>query len=79
MPLSASEQIVINANQQPGVDLVAVYPNEGSLWQDHPLALLEASTLERCESRDVPRVCQLHHVAGSAAVDSGARVIGPPI
>ena len=40
-----SEQIVINANQQPGVDLVAIYPNEGSLWQDHPLALLEANTL----------------------------------
>ncbi len=39
----ASEQIVINANQKPGVDLVAIYPNEGSLWQDHPLALLEAS------------------------------------
>jgi Ca-activated chloride channel homolog len=41
----ASEQIVINANQKPGVDLVAVYPNEGSLWQDHPLALLEAPGL----------------------------------
>jgi Ca-activated chloride channel family protein len=39
----ASEQIVINANQQPGVDLVAIYPGEGSLWQDHPLALLEAA------------------------------------
>lgn len=41
----ASEQIVIETNQQPGVDLVAIYPNEGSLWQDHPLALLEASGL----------------------------------
>jgi Ca-activated chloride channel family protein len=41
----ASEQIVINANQTPGVDLVAIYPNEGSLWQDHPLALLESSGL----------------------------------
>jgi Ca-activated chloride channel family protein len=41
----ASEQIVINANQKPGVDLVAIYPNEGSLWQDHPLALLEAPGL----------------------------------
>jgi Ca-activated chloride channel homolog len=41
----ASEQIVINTNQQPGVDLVAIYPNEGSLWQDHPLALLETNTL----------------------------------
>src|SRR5512147_1245148 len=41
----ASEQIVINAHQKPGVDLVAIYPREGSLWQDHPLALLEASGL----------------------------------
>src|SRR5512135_1801774 len=40
-----SEQIVINTNQKPGVQLVAIYPNEGSLWQDHPLALLEASDL----------------------------------
>jgi Ca-activated chloride channel homolog len=41
----ASEQIVIDTNQKSGVDLVAIYPNEGSLWQDHPLALLEAAGL----------------------------------
>jgi len=41
----SSEQIVIDTNQKPGVDLVAIYPHEGSLWQDHPLALLEANTL----------------------------------
>jgi Ca-activated chloride channel homolog len=41
----ASEQIVIDANQKSGVDLVAIYPNEGSLWQDHPLALLESAGL----------------------------------
>jgi Ca-activated chloride channel family protein len=41
----ASEQIVIDANRKPGIDLVAIYPNEGSLWQDHPLALLESSGL----------------------------------
>ena len=46
----ASEQIVINTNQKPGVDLVAIYPREGSLWQDHPLALLEMPGL-----RDVSR------------------------
>jgi Ca-activated chloride channel homolog len=40
-----SEQLVINTNQKPGVDLVAIYPNEGSLWQDHPLALLETDAL----------------------------------
>ncbi len=41
----ASEQVVIDTNQKPGLDLVAVYPKEGSLWQDHPLALLEAPGL----------------------------------
>ncbi len=41
----ASEAIVIWANQQPNVDLVAVYPSEGALWQDHPLALLEGAAL----------------------------------
>ena len=41
----ASEQIVIDTNQKPGMDLVAVYPKEGSLWQDHPLALLESAGL----------------------------------
>jgi Ca-activated chloride channel family protein len=35
-----SEQIVIWARSQ-GADLVAIYPAEGALWQDHPLALLE--------------------------------------
>jgi len=41
----ASEQIVISTNQKSGVQLVAIYPNEGSLWQDHPLALLESAGL----------------------------------
>jgi Ca-activated chloride channel family protein len=40
----ASEQMLIWANQH-GTDLVAIYPSEGSLWQDHPLALLEADKL----------------------------------
>jgi len=35
-----SEQIVIWARSK-GADLVAIYPTEGALWQDHPLALLE--------------------------------------
>lgn len=38
------EQIVIWLRQQ-GVDVVAVYPVEGSLWEDHPLALLETPGL----------------------------------
>jgi Ca-activated chloride channel family protein len=41
----ASEQVVIATNQQPGVELVAIYPSEGALWQDHPLALLESTQL----------------------------------
>ncbi len=41
----ASEQVVIDANQQPGVELVAIYPSEGAVWQDHPLALLESNQL----------------------------------
>ena len=35
-----SEQIVVWARGK-GADLVAIYPAEGALWQDHPLALLE--------------------------------------
>ena len=40
----AQEQLVVWLNQQ-GHDIVAVYPVEGSLWEDHPLALLETSQL----------------------------------
>jgi len=43
------EQLVIYYNQQAGASggptLVAVYPKEGSLWEDHPLALLETPDL----------------------------------
>ncbi len=38
----AQEQIVLRWNSEnPGQKLVAVYPVEGTLWADHPLALLE--------------------------------------
>lgn len=38
----AQEQVVIAWNQtQSGERLVAIYPAEGTLWADHPLALLE--------------------------------------
>jgi Ca-activated chloride channel family protein len=40
----AQEQLVIWANEQ-GADLVAIYPVEGSLWEDHPLVLLETPEL----------------------------------
>lgn len=39
------EQVVIDWNAtQSGERLVAMYPTEGSLWTDHPLALLELGT-----------------------------------
>jgi Ca-activated chloride channel family protein len=41
------EQLVIYFNQQPDRpgQLVAIYPAEGTLWEDHPLALIESSAL----------------------------------
>jgi Ca-activated chloride channel family protein len=41
------EQLVIYFNRQPNAParLVAIYPVEGSLWEDHPLALLETPNL----------------------------------
>jgi len=40
------ERLVIYYNQQArGNKLVAIYPREGTLWQDHPLALLERADL----------------------------------
>ena len=35
------EQMVVRYNTRHGGGLVAVYPVEGTLWEDHPLALLE--------------------------------------
>jgi len=42
------EHLVVNYNHDAGggsPELVAVYPAEGTLWADHPLALLESSDL----------------------------------
>ena len=41
------EQMVIyyNANRKGDSRLVAIYPHEGTLWEDHPMALLEHSSL----------------------------------
>ena len=36
-----SERLVIYFNGKSSQKLVAIYPVEGTLWQDHPLALLE--------------------------------------
>jgi Ca-activated chloride channel homolog len=40
-----SERMVIYFNGKSAQKLVAVYPVEGTLWQDHPLALLEQPSL----------------------------------
>ncbi len=40
-----SERMVIYFNSKSSQKLVAVYPAEGTLWQDHPLALLEQPSL----------------------------------
>jgi Ca-activated chloride channel homolog len=46
----AQEQIVLAWNQsQAGERLVAIYPAEGTLWADHPLALLELNTLSEAQ------------------------------
>lgn len=37
----AQEQLVIYFNQHSRDKLVAIYPIEGTMWEDHPLALLE--------------------------------------
>ena len=41
----AQERVVIEWNRNPkGERLVAIYPAEGALWTDHPLALIELGT-----------------------------------
>jgi Ca-activated chloride channel family protein len=46
----AQEQVVIAWNQaQPSERLVAIYPAEGTLWADHPLALLELARLSEAQ------------------------------
>ena len=39
------EQLIVYLNQNQGERIVAIYPKEGSLWEDHPLALLETPEL----------------------------------
>jgi len=41
------EQLVVQFNREArgGQQLVAIYPAEGTLWEDHPLALLETRSL----------------------------------
>jgi Ca-activated chloride channel family protein len=52
----AQEQVVVGWNQaRAGERLVAIYPAEGSLWADHPLALLELSDPEETPVTDNQR------------------------
>ncbi len=39
--LVAQEALVVQHNRAGGEQLVAIYPQEGALWEDHPLALLD--------------------------------------
>jgi Ca-activated chloride channel family protein len=42
----AQEHLVVNHNRRsPSQRLVAIYPSEGTLWADHPLALLETGAV----------------------------------
>lgn len=51
------EQLVIQFNRDGGSDkLVAVYPQEGALWEDHPLALLEQSGLSTIQRSTYARL-----------------------
>ena len=46
------EQLVVRFNRdQRGEKLVALYPTEGTLWADHPLALLELPSLSANQRR----------------------------
>ena len=64
----AQEQVVIAWNQeQPAERLVAIYPAEGTLWADHPLALLELDTLSESQRKTYQAfVAFLTGIAGAA-------------
>ena len=61
------EQLVVYFNRQAtGARLVAVYPVEGTLWKDHPLALLEHAGLS-------PETRQAHIAFRDFVVSEGAQ------
>lgn len=76
----AQEQLVIWANQN-GADLVAVYPMEGSLWEDHPLVLLETPDLTGTQRQVFAQL--VSHLRSSEAqktvLDTGYRPADPSI
>lgn len=60
----SQEQLVIWANQN-GADLVAIYPVEGSLWEDHPLVLLETPDLTGAQRQVFAQL--ISHLRGDQA------------
>ncbi len=60
--LICSEQLVIWARSQ-GADMVAIYPLEGALWQDHPLALLEQPGLTDLQRLTFARLAEFVNLA----------------
>jgi Ca-activated chloride channel family protein len=74
------EQLVVWANQQ-GADLVAIYPVEGSLWEDHPLVLLETPELSGAQRQVFARL--ISHLRGAEAqqtvLEAGYRPADPSI
>ena len=85
----AQEHLVVNFNrQQPGDRLVALYPSEGTLWADHPLALLEAGNVTDNQRqtwralRDFvqsPEAQQMVLEAGFRPADLSVALAGSPI
>lgn len=81
-----SERMVIYHNAKSPTKLVAIYPVEGTLWQDHPLALLEQPNLTDDQRltyrrfRDFlisPEIQKLILQAGYRPVDLGLRLDDP--
>ena len=81
-----SERMVIYHNTKSPTKLVAIYPVEGTLWQDHPLALLEQPNLtddQRLTYRRLrdfllsPEIQKLILQAGYRPVDLGLRLDDP--
>ncbi len=81
-----SERMVVYFNSKSTNKLVAIYPVEGTLWEDHPLALLEQPTLtddQRLTYRKFrdfllsPEVQKLILQAGYRPVDLNLRLDDP--
>lgn len=85
----AQEHLVVNYNRQSPRDrLVALYPAEGTLWADHPLALLETGAVTDNQRqtwralRDYvqsPEAQQLVLQAGFRPADLSLSLAGSPI